>query len=180
MADDGLEVLIPAPALAARVRELGNQITADYREADLVLVGLLKGALFFCADLARAIELPLRLETLRAASYGAGIATSGRVRIGETDLTPFAGADVLVVEDIVDSGLTLSRILDHLRTAGPRSLEVCCLLHKERGNSHPFVLRYVGFSIPDRFVVGYGLDHAERYRNLPFVAALDPGPEPPD
>jgi hypoxanthine phosphoribosyltransferase len=179
LADHGLEVLIPAVALAARVRELGALVTADYRERDLVLVGLLKGALFFCADLARAIELPLRLETLRAASYGAGSASSGRVRIDETDLTPFTGADVLVVEDIVDSGLTLSRILDHLRTAGPRTLEVCCLLHKERGGSHPFVLRYVGFSIPDRFVVGYGLDHAERYRNLPFVGVLDAGPDAP-
>ncbi len=179
MADPDLEILIPAPALAARVAELGAQITADYRGRDLVLVCLLKGALFFCADLARAIDLPLRLEFVRAASYGAGTATSGRVRIDEVDVAPLSGADVLVVEDIVDSGLTLARILAHLRAGGPRSVEVCCLLLKDRGRSHPFTLRYVGFRIPDRFVVGYGLDHAERYRNLPCVAALVPAGPPP-
>ena len=97
------------------------------------------------------------------------------MRIHEVDLAPFAGADLLVIEDIVDSGLTLARILDHLQAGEPRSLEVCCLLRKDSGRDHPFALRYVGFRIPDRFVVGYGLDHAERYRNLPFVAALDPG-----
>jgi hypoxanthine phosphoribosyltransferase len=177
--DATLEILVSEPELRSRVTELGKEVAADYRGRDLVLVCLLKGALFFCADLARAIDLPLRLEFLRAASYGRGTASSGRVRIDEVDIAPLAGADVLVVEDIVDSGLTLGRILDHLRDAGPRSLEVCCLLHKDRGESHPFALRYVGFRIPDRFVVGYGLDHAERYRNLPYVAALGSSPSLP-
>jgi hypoxanthine phosphoribosyltransferase len=179
LADPRLEILVPEAELRARVAELGAQISADYEGRDLVLVCLLKGALFFCADLARAVALPLRLEFLRAASYGAGTTSSGSVRIGELDPAAFAGRDVLVVEDIVDSGLTLARILEAIRGTGPRSLGVCCLLHKERERSHAVPLRYVGFRIPDRFVVGYGLDHGERYRNLPHVAVLAPdgGPE---
>ncbi|HEY7461202.1 MAG TPA: hypoxanthine phosphoribosyltransferase [Gemmatimonadota bacterium] len=178
MADPRLEILVPEAELRARVAELGAQISADYEGRDLVLVCLLKGALFFCADLARAVALPLRLEFLRAASYGAGTTSSGSVRIGELDPAAFAGRDVLVVEDIVDSGLTLARILEAIRGTGPRSLGVCCLLHKERERSHAVPLRYVGFRIPDRFVVGYGLDHGERYRNLPHVAVLAPDGAP--
>jgi hypoxanthine phosphoribosyltransferase len=177
LGDERLEVLIPEDELRARVAELGERITGDYRDRDLVLVCLLKGAVFFCADLCRAIRLPLRLEFLRAASYGQAMVSSGSVRVGDVEDQAIAGRDVLVVEDIVDSGLTLSRILDRLLGAGPRSLALCCLLHKDRGTRHPFELTYVGFRVPDRFVVGYGLDHAERYRNLPYVAAL-PGGSP--
>lgn len=166
-------VLLSEDAIRRRVAELGARITEDYRGRDLVLVCLLKGAVVFHADLCRAVGLPLRVEFLRAASYGSGTATSGRVRIDEVDGIELAGSDVVVVEDIVDSGLTLAAILDWLRDRGARSVEVCALLWKERGVDHPFQVRYIGFRIEDRFVVGYGLDHAELYRNLPYVALLE-------
>lgn len=173
---EGLEVLLSAQVIQERVTEMAAEITRDYRGRDLVLVCLLKGAVFFCADLCRAIALPLRLEFLRAASYGASTASSGEVRVREVDPVDLAGSDVLVVEDIVDSGLTLARILEHLERQGPRSLEVCTLLYKDRardgGVDRPPRLRYIGFRIEDRFAVGYGLDHGERYRNLPYIAVL--------
>ena len=169
---DGLEVLIAEDDIRRRVTELGAAITQDHRGRELVLVCLLKGAVFFYADLCRAIRLPLRVEFLRAASYGDAKTSSGRVRIEEIDAVELAGHDVIVIEDIVDSGLTLARILEHLKGRGARSIEVCTLLYKERGVEHPFTVRYIGFRIEDRFVVGYGLDHGERYRNLPFIALL--------
>ncbi|MFN2433576.1 MAG: hypoxanthine phosphoribosyltransferase [Gemmatimonadota bacterium] len=172
MPDARLEVVLSREALQARVSELGAEIAADYRGRELVLVCLLKGAAFFLADLARAVDLPLTIEFLRAASYGVGTASSGSVRIEEVDGVELAGRDVILVEDIVDSGHTLAKILEFLRERGARTLEVCTLLYKERGVEHPFRVRYIGFRIEDRFVVGYGLDHAETYRNLPYLAAL--------
>jgi hypoxanthine phosphoribosyltransferase len=167
-----LEVILTEEAIRARVAELGAAITEDYRGRDLVLVCLLKGAVFFCADLCRHIRLPLRVEFLRAASYGHETSSSGHVRIEEIDGVNLAGRDVVLVEDIVDSGLTLARILAYLRDRNARSVEVCALLYKERGVDHPFGVHYIGFRIEDRFVVGYGLDHGERYRNLPYIAVL--------
>ncbi|MBA2564794.1 MAG: hypoxanthine phosphoribosyltransferase [Gemmatimonadetes bacterium] len=175
-----LEVLISETAIRARVTELAAEITRDYAGRDVVLVCLLKGAVIFASDLARAIRLPVRLEFVRAASYGAGRVSSGEVRIEETDgidraalASAVAGGEVLVVEDIVDSGRTLGRILSHVQDLGARSAEVCTLLYKDRNVDHPFGVRYIGFRIEDRFVVGYGLDFAERYRNLPYVAVLE-------
>ena len=172
-AAERLGVLLSEDAIRRRVAELGARITEDYRGRDLVLVCLLKGAVVFHADLCRAVGLPLRVEFLRAASYGSGTASSGTVRIEEVNGIELAGSDVVVVEDIVDSGRTLAGILDWLRDRGARSVEVCALLWKERGVDHPFRVRYIGFRIEDRFVVGYGLDHAELYRNLPYVAVLE-------
>jgi hypoxanthine phosphoribosyltransferase len=168
----GLEILLSREEIQRRVRELGAQITADYEGRDLVLVCLLKGAAFFLADLSRAIDLPVTVEFLRAASYGDRTSSSGEVRIEEIDGVELAGKDVILVEDIVDSGLTLARVLAWLRSRETRSTEVCSLLYKDRGVEHPFSLRYIGFRIENRFVVGYGLDYGERYRNLPCIAAL--------
>ncbi len=171
--DGRLAVVISEEAIRARVAELAAEITRDYEARDLVLVCLLKGAVLFFADLCRAVRLPVKVEFLRAASYGRSARSSGQVRIDEIGPVELEGRDVLLIEDVVDSGLTLARILDFLRERNPRSLEVCALLYKSRGVDHPFRVRYIGFRIEDRFVVGYGLDYGERYRNLPYIAVLE-------
>jgi hypoxanthine phosphoribosyltransferase len=158
--------------LQNRVRELAAEISRDYAGRDLVLIGVLKGAVFFLSDLMRQIEVPCEVDFMAVASYGSATRSSGVVRILKDLDAVIEGRDVLIVEDIVDSGLTLQYLLRNLGARNPRSLEVCALLTKPERRKVQLPTRYVGFEIPDRFVIGYGLDHGERYRNLPFVAAL--------
>jgi hypoxanthine phosphoribosyltransferase len=165
-------VLIDEAALQARIAELGAEVSADYRNRDLLLVGVLKGAVFFMADLMRAIEIPCEVDFMAVSSYGAGIDSSGVVRILKDLDISIEGRDVLVVEDIVDSGLTLSYLLRALEAREPASIEVCALLTKPDRRESDVRCRYIGFEIPNRFVIGYGLDFAERYRNLPYVGVL--------
>ena len=165
-------MLVEPDALQQRVRELGAEISSDYADRDLILVCVLKGAVFFLSDLMRAIDIPCEVDFMAVASYGSATDSSGVVRILKDLDTVIEGRDVLIVEDIVDSGLTLSYLMRNLKGRGPRSLEVCALLTKPERRKVELPARYIGFEIPDRFAIGYGLDHAERYRNLPFVAAL--------
>jgi hypoxanthine phosphoribosyltransferase len=167
------EVLVTAEALQARVAELGKQISKDYAGRSLLLVGVLKGAVFFLSDLMRYIEGPVEIDFMAVASYGSATDSSGVVRILKDLDAAIEGRDVLIVEDIVDSGLTLQYLLRNLGSRNPGTLEVCALLTKPERRKVELPTRYVGFEIPDRFVVGYGLDYAERYRNLPFVAVLE-------
>ncbi|MCS6801413.1 MAG: hypoxanthine phosphoribosyltransferase [Chloroflexota bacterium] len=166
------ETILTEEAIQRRVRELGAAITRDYAGREVVLVGVLKGAAMFLVDLARAIELPVTMDFMAISSYGPSTETSGIVRILKDLDESIEGKDVLVVEDIVDSGLTLRYILDYLQARSPASLRVCALLDKQAPRRADVALDYTGFLIPNRFVVGYGLDYAENYRNLPFVAEL--------
>ena len=166
------EVLIEESALQARIAELGAAITEDYRGRDLLLVGVLKGAVFFMADLMRQLDLPCEVDFMAISSYGAGVDSSGVVRILKDLDVSIEGRNVLVVEDIIDSGLTLSYLLRALEAREPTSLEICALLTKPERRVEDVRCRYVGFEIPNRFVIGYGLDFGERYRNLPYVAVL--------
>jgi hypoxanthine phosphoribosyltransferase len=166
------EILIDEETLHGRIAELGAQISDDYRGEDLLLIGVLKGAIFFMADLMRSIDIPCEVDFMAISSYGAGIDSSGVVRILKDLDVSIEGRNVLVVEDIIDSGLTLSYLLRNLEAREPASLEVCALLTKPERRENDVVCRYVGFEIPNRFVIGYGLDFAERYRNLPFVGVL--------
>lgn len=166
-------VMIEDEALQSRVRALGAEIAADYAGADLVVLCLLKGGIYFTVDLTRAIDLPLTVEFVRARSY-AGTESTGTVKLAWIDGLDVAGRDVLVVEDIVDTGLTLIEIWRALEAKNPASLSLCTLLYKEKRLAHPFPIRYIGFAIEDVFVVGYGLDFDERFRNLPHVAVFQP------
>jgi hypoxanthine phosphoribosyltransferase len=168
-----IATMLSAEQIAARVRELGADITRDYAERKVVLVCVLKGSFVFAADLARAIDLPLRIDFLGVRSYGAGTESSGVVQITQDLGQPIADEDVILVEDIVDTGLTIAHLVDLLRTRGPRSVKVCALLHKPSRARVVMALDYLGFTIDDRFVVGYGLDFAERYRNLPFIGVVE-------
>jgi hypoxanthine phosphoribosyltransferase len=169
----------PVPALVserrlrARVRALGRAVRRRYRGLDLVLVGVLNGSFVFMADLIRAIGLPLECDFLRVSSYGSGTSSSGRVRLEFGPSGRLRGKDVLLVEDIVDTGLTASRILEYLRARGPRSLRLCALLEKPARRRVPVRIDYLGFSVPDRFVVGYGLDHDGLHRNLPYLGSVE-------
>jgi hypoxanthine phosphoribosyltransferase len=171
------EVLVSAEALQGRVAELGEQIARDYYRArppqPLLLVGVLKGAVFFLSDLMRFIDIPVEVDFMAVASYGSATDSSGVVRILKDLDAAIEGRDVLIVEDIVDSGLTLQYLMRNLGSRNPRTLEVCALLVKPARRKVELPTKYIGFEIEDRFVVGYGLDYAERYRNLPFVAALE-------
>src|SRR5579884_1883730 len=166
------EILVPGEDLVRRVRELAAEISRDYAGRDLVLVGVLKGAVFFLSDLMRQLEIPVEVDFMAVASYGSATKSSGVVRILKDLDASIEGRDVLIVEDIVDSGLTLQYLLRNLAGRNPRSLEVCALLVKPERQKVDLPTRYVGFAIPNRFAIGYGLDHRERYRNLPYVAAL--------
>jgi hypoxanthine phosphoribosyltransferase len=168
------EVLIDQTSLQNRIVELGAEISADFAGRDLLLVGVLKGAVFFMADLMRELTVPCEIDFMAISSYGAATDSSGVVRILKDLDINVAGRDVLVVEDIIDSGLTLSYLMRNLRARKPASLEVCALLTKPERREIDVPVRYVGFEIPNRFVIGYGLDFAERYRNLPYVAVLHP------
>ncbi len=174
MHEDIEEILLPSDLIQAKVAELGRLITADYREKNLLLLGTLKGAVPFIADLARAIELPLEIDYMAVSSYGNSTESSGVVRILKDLEGPVQQKNVLIVEDIVDSGQTLHYLMDVLRQRRPLSLRVCTLLDKGRERVKPVELDYTGFQIPDRFVVGYGLDYAQRYRNLPYIGILKP------
>ena len=167
------ETVVEAEALQRRVTELGAEVSRDYAGRDLFMMGVLKGAVFFVADLMRNIEVPCEVDFMAVSSYGSMTDSSGVVRIQKDLDSSIEGKDVLIVEDIVDSGLTLNYLLRNLRARSPRSLEVCALLVKPGRRKIELPIRYVGFEIPNRFVVGYGLDLDQRYRNLPYVAALD-------
>ena len=167
-------VLITGEEIQAKIRELGDRITEDYRGRELLLVGVLKGAFVVMADLSRHIRLPLQFDFMAVSSYGASTKTSGVVRIMKDLDHEIEGHDVLLVEDIVDSGLTLAYLLKNLRARRPKTLEVCALLRKPEVQRVDLDIRYQGFEIPPEFVVGYGLDYAEKYRNLPYVATLKP------
>ena len=166
------EILIDEETLAARVAELGVEVSSDYQGRDLLLIGVLKGAGFFMADLMRHLTVPCEVDFMAISSYGDSTDSSGIVRILKDLDINIEGRDVLVVEDIIDSGLTLSYLMRNLESREPASLEVCALLTKPARREIDVPVRYVGFEIPNRFVVGYGLDFAERYRNLPYVAVL--------
>ena len=167
-------MLIGAERLRSRVAELGEEISADYAGRDLLLIGVLKGAVFFMADLMRHLTVTCEVDFMAISSYGAATDSSGVVRILKDLDINIAGRDVLVVEDIIDSGLTLSYLMRNLEAREPASLEICALLTKPERREIDVPVRYVGFEIPNRFVIGYGLDFAERYRNLPYVGVLDP------
>jgi len=167
------EVLIDEPTLQSRIIELGEEISNDYAGKDLLLVGVLKGAVFFMADLMRSLTVPCEVDFMAISSYGAETDSSGVVRILKDLDIPLQGRDVLIVEDIIDSGLTLSYLMRNLRARDPASLEVCALLTKPGRREIEVPVKYVGFEIPNRFVIGYGLDYAERYRNLRYVGVLN-------
>jgi hypoxanthine phosphoribosyltransferase len=167
--------MLSAEKIAERVRELGAAITQDYAGRPLVLVCVLKGSFVFAADLARAIDLPLRVDFLGVRSYGEGTESSGVVQITQDLSRPIADEDVVLVEDIVDTGLTIAHLMDLFRTRQPKSVRVCSLLHKPSRAKVNVKVDYLGFTIDDRFVVGYGLDYAERYRNLPFIGVVEQG-----
>ena len=174
MDEDIAEVLITEEQLRIRVQKLGEQITRDYHGKNLLLLGTLKGAVPFIADLARAIRLPLEIDYMAVASYGDSTHSSGIVRILKDLEGPVDQKHILVIEDIIDSGLTLHYLLDMLKRRNPLSLRICALLNKERPRAKNVAVDYQGFTIPDRFVVGYGLDYAQRYRNLPYIGILKP------
>jgi hypoxanthine phosphoribosyltransferase len=167
------EVLIDEETLAARVAELGAEVSADYQGRYLLLIGVLKGAVFFMADFMRHLTVPCEVDFMAISSYGDATDSSGIVRILKDLDINIEGRDVLVVEDIIDSGLTLSYLIRNLESREPASLEVCALLTKPSRREIDVPVRYVGFEIPNKFVVGYGLDFAERYRNLPYVGVLN-------
>jgi hypoxanthine phosphoribosyltransferase len=173
------EVLIDEETLAARVAELGAEVSADYHGRDLLLIGVLKGAVFFMADLMRHLTVPCEVDFMAISSYGDATDSSGIVRILKDLDINIEGRHVLVVEDIIDSGLTLSYLIRNLESREPATLEVCALLTKPSRREIDVPVRYVGFEIPNKFVVGYGLDFAERYRNLPYVGVLDEHLLPP-
>jgi len=175
MYSDVAQVLITEEQIRAKVRELGALISADYAETSVTLVSVLKGSLPFMADLMRSIAIPVQIDLMEVSSYGgATTETSGLVRILKDLSSSISGRDVLIVEDIIDTGLTLNYLLRYLREKGPASLRICCLLDKPARRLTEIDIEYVGFTIPDRFVVGYGLDYGERYRNLPYVGVLRP------
>jgi hypoxanthine phosphoribosyltransferase len=173
-----METLLTADAIRHRTRELGEAITRDYRDADLVIVGVLKGCFVFLADLTRHIGVPHEVDFIWVSSYGEGASSSGVVRLLKDLDTDISGRDVLLVEDIVDTGNSLVYIKENLETRAPRSLRICSLLDKRERRERVVPVAYVGFEIPNRFVVGYGLDYAERFRGLPYVGIHAAGGEP--
>jgi hypoxanthine phosphoribosyltransferase len=168
------EILITTEQLQARVGELAAEVDADYADRELLLVGVLKGAVMVMADLARAMHLPVEMDWMAVSSYGSGTKSSGVVRILKDLDTDISGRHVLIVEDIIDSGLTLSWLVGNLQSRNPASVAVCTMLRKPSSAQMDVEVAYTGFDVPDEFVVGYGLDYAERYRNLPFIGTLAP------
>lgn len=169
-----MEVLYTREEIRKKVEELGRQISLDYNGRELLVVGILKGAFIFMADLVREIDVPLELDFMDVTSYGLSTSSSGEVRIIKDLEYSVQDKDVLIIEDIVDTGLTLKYITGILRTRNPRSIKICCLLDKPSRRKADVIADYVGYSIPDRFVVGYGLDYAEQYRNNPAVCVIKP------
>lgn len=177
------EILLSSEQVQARVAELGAQLAVDYARRDPVLVSVLKGSIIFLADLVRAMPIPLSIDLMEVSSYGASTESSGQVRILKDLSTSIEGREVVVVEDIIDTGLTLNYLLRYLHDKGPASIKICCLLDKPARRLAEIEIDYRGFTIPDRFVIGYGLDYGERYRNLPYIGVLRPsvyGPATPE
>lgn len=167
------KVLIDEEKIMQRVAEMGAEITKDYEGKDLVVICILRGGVIFMSDLAKQIKLPIRMDFMAVSSYGLSTKSSGVVRILKDLDEDVEGKDVLIVEDIVDTGLTLHYLVDYLKSRGPKSVKVCCFLDKPTRRKIEVPIDYIGFDIPDRFVVGYGLDYAQKYRNLPYVSVLD-------
>ena len=174
MKEDVLRVLLSEDEIREKVRELGGKITADYKNSNLMLVTVLKGAVVFLADLMRQIDVPAEIDFMVVSSYGSGVKSSGVVKIVKDLDVPLAGKDILIVEDILDSGLTLSYIKELLESRGPRSIRIATLLDKHSRRKVDLQADYIGFSVPDEFVIGYGLDYDEKYRNLPYIGILKP------
>ena len=172
--EDVLRVLLSEDEIREKVRELGGKITADYKNSNLMLVTVLKGAVVFLADLMRQIDVPAEIDFMVVSSYGSGVKSSGVVKIVKDLDVPLAGKDILIVEDILDSGLTLSYIKELLESRGPRSIRIATLLDKPSRRKVDLQADYIGFSVPDEFVIGYGLDYDEKYRNLPYIGILKP------
>ncbi|MEX0626890.1 MAG: hypoxanthine phosphoribosyltransferase [Chloroflexota bacterium] len=168
------EVLLSGEEVQTRVAELGAQLAADYEGREPVLVSVLKGSIIFLADLVRAMPIPLSIDLMEVSSYGTSTESSGQVRILKDLSTSIEGREVIVVEDIIDTGLTLNYLLRYLHDKGPASIRICCLLDKPARRLAPIEIDYRGFTIADRFVIGYGLDYGERYRNLPYIGVLRP------
>ena len=173
MKEDVLRVLLSEDEIREKVRELGGKITADYKNSNLMLVTVLKGAVVFLADLMRQIDVPAEIDFMVVSSYGSGVKSSVVKIVKDLDV-PLAGKDILIVEDILDSGLTLSYIKELLESRGPRSIRIATLLDKPSRRKVDLQADYIGFSVPDEFVIGYGLDYDEKYRNLPYIGILKP------
>ena len=174
MKEDVLRVLLSEDEIREKVRELGGKITADYKNSNLMLVTVLKGAVVFLADLMRQIDVPAEIDFMVVSSYGSGVKSSGVVKIVKDLDVPLAGKDILIVEDILDSGLTIIYIKELLESRGPRSIRIATLLDKPSRRKVDLQADYIGFSVPDEFVIGYGLDYDEKYRNLPYIGILKP------
>ncbi|MEQ2519174.1 hypoxanthine phosphoribosyltransferase [Ruthenibacterium sp. CLA-JM-H11] len=174
MREDVLRVLLSEEEIHAKVKEMGKKITEDYKNSNLMLVTVLKGAVVFLADIMREIDVPAEIDFMVVSSYGSGVKSSGVVKIVKDLDVPLEGKDILIVEDILDSGLTLSYIKELLASRGPRSIKVATLLDKPSRRKVDLQADYVGFSVPDEFVIGYGLDYDEKYRNLPYIGILKP------
>jgi hypoxanthine phosphoribosyltransferase len=172
--EDIKEVLISTEALTNRVKELGEAISADYAGQEILMIGVLRGAVIFMADLARAVKVPVALDFMAVSSYGASSSSSGVVRILKDLDESIEGKHLLIVEDIIDTGLTLKYLLENLKSRKPASIKICTLLNKPSRRKAEVFIDYNGFDVPDYFVVGYGLDYAEKYRNLPFIGVLKP------
>lgn len=172
--EDVGEILFTADQIDVIVKRIGDQVSRDYADKDLVMISVLKGSLIFMADLMRAITVPCSIDFLSVSSYGSGTTTTGEVRILKDLDTTLEGKDVLVVEDILDSGMTLSFLLNNLQARHPRSIRLCTLLDKPERRRVDIKADYVGVQVPDKFIVGYGLDYAEKYRNLPYIGVLKP------
>jgi len=173
MADKVGKVLISTEQVQKRIKELGQQLTAEYQGKDLLLIGILKGSVIFMSDLVRAVDLPLQLDFMAVSSYGKSTNSSGVVRILKDLDTDIHGKDVLIIEDIVDTGLTLSYLVENLLSRNPASLKICTFLDKPSRRVAKITPDYNGYEIPDEFVVGYGLDYAEKYRNLPYIGVIE-------
>lgn len=174
MREDVLRVLLSEEEIRAKVKEMGQKITEDYKNSNLMLVTVLKGAVVFLADIMRQIDVPAEIDFMVVSSYGSGVKSSGVVKIVKDLDVPLEGKDILIVEDILDSGLTLSYIKELLASRGPRSIKIATLLDKPSRRKVDLQADYVGFSVPDEFVIGYGLDYDEKYRNLPYIGILKP------
>jgi len=170
--DDVKEVLFSKQDLADKCRELGEQISEDYEGKDLVLVGILKGSVVFMTDLMKEITIPCSIEFMEVSSYGSGSTSSGVVKINKDLGMDITGKHILIVEDIIDTGLTLSYLVDYLKTRKADGIDIVCLLNKKERRVRNIPVKYVGFEVPDEFIIGYGIDYAEKYRNLPFVGTL--------
>lgn len=174
MLQDIERVLLSEEELRQRVRELGEEISKEYAGKEILMIGVLRGAVMFMADLARAIDVPVMIDFMAVSSYGTSTSSSGIVRILKDLDEEVAGKHVLIVEDIIDSGLTLSYLVDNIKSRQPASVRICTLLNKPERRKVELEVNYNGFTVPDEFVVGYGLDYAEKYRNLPFIGILKP------